>query len=560
MESYQTRYNKLKKIVYNIISPHILKFINEYENDKFIISPINSKAFELIIDNNTFINDYDNMPFNKLELGLYYYNNSLFSIDDIQDIINSITIDGSYLIPLFFNINMYEPKLYTIDMLLEDVTYYSNNIFNLSDITIMKQSDKYYKIILIRENINIVLFKISKKINTYDSIKFIELIDDLKCINYLELIQQLQNNFNKNKKLIDILLDTEKSNSSASNKSSRRSSVVSRGMSRNSSKNSLVQCNLLTMSEGIFIRIPDSPLLVSTISIENSMDNSLEYLFDNTTFNTSLLITNCEVDINFEDTLENVQDSSYQYSKPTIESTTLELNDINKTVYNYDTIRLNLTESCMYLLDNTVLRDLLYYYSDEGYKDINSYLLGKLPLVSDLIPKIIDCMIDHIQSREINALDSPFIVWKYMYPSLYGQLILDEYNNYDLIQFSSFVSTTYQPPDDYLINTFSSYFTPMVIFKIIVSPTISNYKKFIFMESVSMYPYEKEVLFIPDTIFRVVNKKFFTFHIRNNKYVQKIVYTLEIVNDNSSSSFSLKQRNVNVINVPDIRGIKLFYF
>jgi hypothetical protein len=603
METYQLLYNKLKRIVYNIISPHILKFINEYKNSKFVISPINSKAFELLVDNNTFLNMYDFMPFHKLELGLYYHNPNLFTIDDVYDIIKSIVIDGSYLIPLFFNINIHEPDLYTIDMLKEDSVYYSNS-FNLSDITTIKQSDKYYKVILVHENINIVLFKISKKIHKYDCIKFIELVDNLTCINYLELLSHLQSDADKNKKLIDILLSDSTgelgSRRQSTDDDSRRSSVqsvqtpiilISRNSFKNSHRDAIVSftdpvrlpvsglsvfdsdsdrvaipadsdrvaipadsdrvaipadsepqpATPLTQPETAIVvsavgrvHIPISPMLLTS-------NASLENLFDNTTINTNLLINNCTVDMNLDE-LSN--DSVY---------------DID-SIYNYNIIKLSLFDSFTHILNNSILRDLLYYYSCEGYKPINSYLLGNVKSESEQIPNIINHIVENIQNREVTLTDSSFIVWRYTFPSLYGNLLLTDYNEYDIIKFSSFVSTTYQNPNDHMMKTFSSYFTPMAIFKIIVTPTPSNYKKFIFIESISKYPYEREVLFIPNTMFRIINKRYFTFHIKNNKYVQKIVFTLEIVNENNSSSFYSKQRNVKVINLPDLKGIKSFYF
>lgn len=531
MESYQTVYHKLKKIVYNIISPHILNSINKYKNDKFIISPINSKAFELLVDNNLFINDYNDIPFNKLELGLYYHNPLLFELNDIENFIKSITIDESHLVPLFFNINIYEPDLYTLEMLKEDTLIHSN-IFNLSDITVLKQSDKYYKIIFIHRNINIVLFKISKKIHKYDIIKFTELVDNLQCINYLELLSQLQTNTNKNKKMIDILSEKEDLHT----KSQENDLNSLENVNTNTYFNTIPE--FLLINSMLMDNIECNNLLQEDVQLSTQTSiNSLDNLFNNTIINTELLISNCNVDIN----LENHQD------------------DIS-SIFNYDVIKSNLYKSFIFLLKNSNIRNLLHYYSNNGYKYINSYLFGKIEPISYTIPFITNYIIDYIQNREINIVDKSFILWRYTYPSLYGQIISYELNEYDIIKFPGFTSATYEDINNYSIQKFLSYFTPMIIFKIIITPTQSNYSKFIFIESTSEYPYEREVLFIPSTMFRIINKKYFTFHIKNNKYVQKLVYTLEIVNDNCSSSFYTKQKNVKLINFLDIKNINSFYF
>jgi hypothetical protein len=227
------------------------------------------------------------------------------------------------------------------------------------------------------------------------------------------------------------------------------------------------------------------------------------------------------------------------------------------TVINFDivknniitpTIQHNLVESRLYIENNQKLRDYLNCYSYHGDRYINNYLLqkeifnesnidiskeiitnNKNPLCikyNEPVETICNTLSKYINDRIFILPHEEFVTWRITKPSLYKNECINNFKINDRITFSTFISTSYDELDNNK-KMFGTIYSPLVLFKFIIKPTIENYRKFLFIESASSFPNESEVIFVPDSEFIIVDKKFITVKI-NNSYMQKLLFTLEL--------------------------------
>lgn len=180
------------------------------------------------------------------------------------------------------------------------------------------------------------------------------------------------------------------------------------------------------------------------------------------------------------------------------------------------------------------LVDSIQYYTGMGYKMINDYLLLKdlFPnnVITNLeyrdIPNHINNIIQIINlNTHINITNLfPIKLYRFTRPSIYDKKLINIYNIGDFVRIPTIMSATYYPTS-VLASNFSGVYSHMVIFEIIVHP--SRFNKLLFIESISDIPGEREVLFVPNVLFKVIKKQFMLVKINGN-LEQKLVITLNL--------------------------------
>lgn len=182
-------------------------------------------------------------------------------------------------------------------------------------------------------------------------------------------------------------------------------------------------------------------------------------------------------------------------------------------------------------------------YSQNGDRLMNKYLLqnelfgignndtmevknqscnGMTP--NEAIGKIISCM---EYSNINNQNDLGFSVIRMTKPSLYAFKEIEKYVVDEVIHFASMVSTSYYPSET--VMSFTTNTSPLVIFHIFLSKSCE--KSFLFIESVSEYAHECEVLIRHGMRFVIKRKYYANVKFVGYVFVQKLVFELVPEND-----------------------------
>jgi hypothetical protein len=184
-------------------------------------------------------------------------------------------------------------------------------------------------------------------------------------------------------------------------------------------------------------------------------------------------------------------------------------------------------------------------YTDEGYIDVNNYLLMKYVFQQTVNITINshNLSVEHITNTiskrmAFNDFRPPdnkqynyaFSTIRSTNPSSYGQIAIEAYDVGKILKFSTFVSTSYNPKNE----NFTTPFSPLVIFRFYMS--LESQKNFLFIENYSQYPEEYEILIKNDTSFRIVNKMYKT--ISNDEWIaQKLIIELVALGDLSAMEY-----------------------
>jgi hypothetical protein len=225
----------------------------------------------------------------------------------------------------------------------------------------------------------------------------------------------------------------------------------------------------------------------------------------------------------------------------------------------------NVINDCISFYDRIIKTDEKWVdavkcYSKNGDRVINGCLLQQMMFNESDLGKKINVGNDHCNNYTPNEIltqlklcankalndhsKNSFIcnVVRFTNPTIYGNLFIEHYNEGDLLTIPTLVSTSHFP-DPNLLN-FTSLFSPMVIFYIRFSNLSMD--KLLFMESNSMFPHEKEVLFMNGIKFKIVRKRF-----RSIKFsglsmpIQKLVIEMVIDGDNAAEQSLMDDYNHN---------------
>jgi hypothetical protein len=117
--------------------------------------------------------------------------------------------------------------------------------------------------------------------------------------------------------------------------------------------------------------------------------------------------------------------------------------------------------------------------------------------------------------------------------------MIDNFKIGDNITFPTFISTTCANfIDSNFMDCYTSKYSTSVIFKITIPCNLINNKKFIFVESHSEWPTDREVILVP-SVFKITNRYFATLKDNNNCKYQKLVFELVLVNENPDTMMVL---------------------
>lgn len=232
----------------------------------------------------------------------------------------------------------------------------------------------------------------------------------------------------------------------------------------------------------------------------------------------------------------------------------------------YEDVRLNeqdLTENLLaidtdWLRNNSQAKKFFNCYSRNGDSIINTYLLQKElfgrgaeqyhqklqnvfnenchGLEGDSMDEIIENAKKHYVQRDKLPLyeGKNLNLLRVTRPSVYNKRVIESFDVGEKITFPNFLSTSYLSSMN--ISAFTDPFSPLVIFRFVIPVERSD--SYMFIQNVSQFPHENEVLLKAGLTFNIIEKKYVTtkYNGRIGTYcVQKLCLTLELSESDQSS-------------------------
>lgn len=132
-----------------------------------------------------------------------------------------------------------------------------------------------------------------------------------------------------------------------------------------------------------------------------------------------------------------------------------------------------------------------------------------------------------------NNQDMIFTVTRYTYPSMYDNKVIESFKVGDILTIPTLVSTSYLLDGNPF--TYTTYNSPMVIFHITISKYMCN--NFIFIENVSNYKNEHEVLLREGLTYKIIDIHYERVSVTYNKVIQKLNIYLVIQGDAAAEQY-----------------------